>query len=220
MLGERRLAELWSAAASDAHERPARAIVDRMMNGAGSRDDVAVLVLNVRTPFERDSRGRELVQRWSIHTDDGRSVGASRRAFLAALMDHGAASEDVGLAEIVFGELVSNAVRYAPGPIEVIVDWSGPDPVLHVLDSGPGFHHIAIAPPDPLSESGRGLFIVSSLTHDFRVSTEPAGGSHARAVLRMESRQLVNLRYDQMRYPPLHALGYGGGISADGPASR
>jgi hypothetical protein len=41
-----------------------------------------------------------------------------------------------------------------------------------------------------LSESGRGLFIVSSLSHDFHVSKRPQGGSHARAVLSWQRRRL------------------------------
>jgi anti-sigma regulatory factor (Ser/Thr protein kinase) len=130
-----------------------------------------------------------------------------------ALLEHGADAEDVAVAEIVFGELVSNAVRYAPGPLEVIVDWSGPDPVLHVLDAGTGFRQISIVPPDLLSESGRGLFIVSALTHDFRISKDPRGGNHARAVLRMQSRQLVNLRVDALRNPRLHGFGDRVGIA-------
>jgi anti-sigma regulatory factor (Ser/Thr protein kinase) len=207
MSGERRLAELWSATPGDMQDRPAKRIVDRMINGTGTRDDVAVLVLSIRTPFALDSRGRELLQRWSLHTDDGPSVATSRRAFAVALLEHGAASQDVAVAEIVFGELVSNAVRYAPGPVDVIVDWSAPDPVLHVLDGGTGFRQISIVPPDLLSESGRGLFIVSALTHDFRISKDPRGGNHARAVLRMQRRQLVNMRTDALRSPPLHAFG-------------
>jgi PAS domain S-box-containing protein len=215
MWGERRLAELWSAVADDMHDRPAKKIVERMTNGAGARDDVAVLVLDIRAPFDVDSRGRGLLERWSLHTDDGLSVAASRRAFTVALLEHGAALDDVAVAEIVFGELVSNAVRYAPGPLEVIVDWSSPDPVLHVLDSGPGFRQISIVPPDLLCESGRGLFLVSALTHDFRVSKRPRGGSHARAVLRMQRRQLVNIRIDALRRPPLRALSDRVGIAAD-----
>jgi hypothetical protein len=97
----------------------------------------------------------------------------------------------------------------------VIVDWSSPDPVLHVLDSGPGFRQISIVPPDLLCESGRGLFLVSALTHDFRVSKRPRGGSHARAVLRMQRRQLVNIRIDALRRPPLRALSDRVGIAAD-----
>jgi anti-sigma regulatory factor (Ser/Thr protein kinase) len=215
MCGEQRLAELWSAVADDTHDRPAKKIVERMTNGVGARDDVAVLVLDIRTPFGLDFRGRALLQRWSLHTEDGLSVARSRRAITAALLEHGAAPEDVAVAEIVFGELVSNVVRYAPGPVDVIVDWSGPDPVLHVLDRGTGFRQISIVPPELLSESGRGLFIVSALTHDFRISKNPKGGNHARAVLRMQRRQLVNIRTDALRTPPLHAFGDRVGIRAD-----
>jgi len=39
-------------------------------------------------------------------------------------------------------------------------------------------------PINPLSERGRGLFIVSSMTPEFNVTERPRGGSHARAVLR------------------------------------
>jgi anti-sigma regulatory factor (Ser/Thr protein kinase) len=204
--GERKLRELFRSISNDHEDLSATRIVERMTDGAASRDDVAVLVLNVRAPIERDQRGRTLLQRWSLHTGDVRSVTASRRAFAEAFRDHGAADEDVALGELVFGELVGNTVRYAPGAVEVIVDWSGPDPVLHVLDEGPGFRHISILPPDVLSESGRGLFIVRSLTHDFRVSGGPNGGSHARAVLRMRSRQLIDLQANAIPSAPLHAF--------------
>jgi GAF domain-containing protein/anti-sigma regulatory factor (Ser/Thr protein kinase) len=202
--GEVRLGEIFRDVIDDNLDHPAQRIVERMMNGAGTRDDVAVLVLNIRTPVARDVRNRELLQRWSLTTDDARSVTESRRAFGDAFRKYGAAGEDVAMAEVVFGELVGNTVRYAPGPIEVIVDWSGPDPVLHVLDGGAGFRHISILPPDLMSESGRGLFIVTALTHDFRVSKGSRGGSHARAVLRMQSRQLVDLDMHAFSSAPLH----------------
>jgi len=190
--GERRLCRIVSRDGIFTSGRPAQAIVERMMNDAAASDDVAVLVVNVCAPLERDEDGRELLQRWSVHTGDMPLVSAARRAFAASFKQRGGVREDVAMAELVFGELVSNTVRYAPGAIEVIVDWSGPEPVLHVLDNGPGFRHISILPPDLLSESGRGLFIVSALTHDFRVSKRAKGGSHARAVLRLQSRQLTN----------------------------
>jgi hypothetical protein len=58
-----------------------------------------------------------------------------------------------------------------------------------------------------MSESGRGLFIVSALTHDFRVAKGAKGGSHARAVLRMRSRQLVDICADALSTTPLSAFG-------------
>ena len=87
--------------------------------------------------------------------------------------------------------------------------------MLHVLDYGPGFRHISILPPDLLSESGRGLFIISALTHDFRVSKRANGGSHARAVLRLQSRQLVNGDARSLSGSLLYALTDGTGIISD-----
>ncbi len=187
---ERRLRALMGDPAIFAGGRPAKTIVERMMDDAVASDDVAVLVVNVCAPGQ--NAAGDLLQRWSLHTGDPESVGVARAAFTAAFEQRGGTLDDVAMAEIVFGELASNTVRYAPGPVEVIVDWSGAEPVLHVLDHGPGFRHISILPPDLLSESGRGLFIVSALTNDFRVSKRAKAGSHARAVLRLQSRQLVN----------------------------
>jgi len=203
--GERRLRAVVAAAEHDG-AGAARAIVQRMTEQGAARDDVALLVVDVRSAAGLDGTGRESLQRWTFRTDDADSVSTARRAFARAFREHGAALEDVAMAEIVFGELTGNVVRYAGGPGEVIVDWSGPEPVLHVLDAGPGFRHIAILPPDLMSESGRGLFIVSALTEDFRVSKRADGGSHARAVLRMKRRQLVNVHDAPFSGSLLHAL--------------
>jgi PAS domain S-box-containing protein len=210
--GERRLQQIFGGIGED--EQPARAIAERMMDGGTAHDDVAVMVLRIGEPLERDAHDRELLRRWSVHTDRMRDVTAARRAFGEAFGEHGATPEDVAMAELVFGELVGNATRYAPGPVDVIADWSGPDPVLHVLDEGPGFRHISILPPDLMSESGRGLFIVSALTHDFRIAKRHHGGSHARAVLRLRSRQLVDVRAESVFSSPLSAFGDLVGITA------
>jgi PAS domain S-box-containing protein len=213
--GENRLRELFGTISEHQNDRPAASIVERMMDGAvGAHDDVAVMVVRFGTPEERDARGREIVQRWSLHTDHIPQVASARRAFGEAFRSRGATPDDVAMAEVVFGELVGNVVRYAPGPMEVIGDWSGLDPVLHVIDRGCGFRHIAILPPDLLSESGRGLFIVSALTQDFRVARGADGGSHARAVLRMRSRQLVDIIPDAPSKTPLSAFGEIFGIIA------
>jgi len=204
--GESRLREILANTATWG-DRPAKSIVESVMNDAGARDDVAALFLTITAPAERDARGRDLLSRWSFATSDGDAAAASRHAFAQAYAERGATLDDVMFAEMVFGELVSNTVRYAPGWVEVVADWSGPDPVLHVIDRGPGFRHISILPPDLLSESGRGLFIVSALTHDFYVSKRATGGSHARAVLRTGSRQLVDRSMDLFARTPLLAFG-------------
>ena len=198
--GENRLRTLVHESPVSQSERAAKALVESVMLGRAARDDVAVLVALVEAP------PAEALQRWSFTTDDIASVGAARAAFRNAFHERGGSPDDVSMAELVFGELVSNTVRYAPGRVEVIADWSGAQPVLHVLDGGPGFRHIAILPPDLLSESGRGLFIVSALTEDFRVSKRPQGGSHARAVLRLQSRQLVSVYGTGLSHSLLHKL--------------
>ena len=88
-------------------------------------------------------------------------------------------------AEIVFSELVSNVVRHAPGPDRGAAGSARPAPVLHVLDEGPGFLHVAKAPVDLMSEDGRGLSVVAALSEEFNVThrPQPLYGSHARAVL-------------------------------------
>jgi serine phosphatase RsbU (regulator of sigma subunit)/anti-sigma regulatory factor (Ser/Thr protein kinase) len=213
--GERRLRDIFGEVAAATHADPARAIVERMMRNEAARDDVAALMLCFGNAVMHDSEGRPLLQRWSLHTDDMHAVSQSRRDFTGALSDRRASFEDVAMAELVYGELIGNTVRYAPGEIDVIVDWSGADPVLHVLDHGPGFRHISILPPDLMSESGRGLFIVSALTQDFRIAKRIKGGSHARAVLRMANRRLVDVQDSVISTAMLSAFGDPVGIISE-----
>ncbi|HET7815897.1 MAG TPA: SpoIIE family protein phosphatase, partial [Candidatus Baltobacteraceae bacterium] len=213
-IGERRLRDILAGPAIFDEPRPAKTIADRVTADGAARDDVAVLVVNViDSAHEPDERRR--LQRWQFDTCDMGAASEARGDFARAFRERGADIDDVATAELVFGELVSNTVRYASGHVEVIVDWSGADPVLHVLDNGPGFRHISILPPDLLSESGRGLFIVSALTHDFRVSKRAGRGSHARAVLRLRSRQLVDSETDVYAGSWLHALTDRAGIVSE-----
>jgi anti-sigma regulatory factor (Ser/Thr protein kinase) len=100
------------------------------------------------------------------------------------LRNAGVREKQLDAAEHVFGELLGNVVRYAPGPIEMILDWAdGTPPVLHVLDRGAGFTFAPKLPSDMLDERGRGLYIVWSLAEDFNVTPRHDGGAHARAVL-------------------------------------
>jgi anti-sigma regulatory factor (Ser/Thr protein kinase) len=118
------------------------------------------------------------------HFDSADALAArqARRVFMRSLSPKYFSENDIANAEIVFGELCGNIARYASGPIEVIVDSSGLQTVLHVLDRGGGFRHISRL-PEPFSEKGRGLFIIASMTTEFTVSQRSGGGSHARAVL-------------------------------------
>jgi anti-sigma regulatory factor (Ser/Thr protein kinase) len=163
--------------------RPAQAIRDAVFRGAPAKDDVAILVMEMSGATADASGNRPPIERRFFDASDAVAGQAARRAFTEGLRARGTDPDCIANAEVVFGELVSNAARYAPGLIEVAVDWTGTAPVLHVLDAGPGVRHVPALPRDVFSESGRGLFIISELSDDFSVAKRPQGGSHARAVI-------------------------------------
>jgi PAS domain S-box-containing protein len=170
-----------------ASPHPAEALRQALLGGTPAKDDVAIMVVGIHPGAEPGLKttdsGAPHVQRWFFATNDAEAAQSARREFGDGLRLRHADEEMLYKAQVVFGELVGNAARYAPGTIEVTVDWTGPLPVLHIFDNGPGFHHIPALPRDVYSESGRGLFIISLMSEDFSVSRRPDGGSHARAVL-------------------------------------
>ncbi len=175
--GCRRLSEtvLRLGAARVAH--PAAAI-RRLVIPDGSSDDVAILV--VSTNFDESER---FLTRSRFDSADAFSARKARRQFAASLSSKSFSENDIANAEVVFGELCGNVARYAPGIVDVVVDRSGLQTVLHILDRGAGFRHFSRLPADPLAEQGRGLFIIASMTAEFTVTQRVGGGSHARAVL-------------------------------------
>lgn len=154
--------------------RPAETLYRSVLKTSAS-DDVVVLTLQLDAP--------EVERRWAFDTSDGETAQHTRHAFVAMLRERGMPAEELATAELIFGELLGNVVRYAPGPIEITFEWNGDPPVLHVLDRGPGFTLVPRLPSDLLSERGRGLYIVWALAEDFNVTERFDGGSHARAVL-------------------------------------
>lgn len=161
---------------------PALALRDALIGDVVAKDDVAILVMGIATG-SMEARHGHLSRRWMFEASDAQAGRRARREFAELLSALGGTYEQVHAAEVVFGELVGNAARHAPGPVEVAVDLSGPAPVLNVLDNGRGFHYIPALPADVYSESGRGLYLISLLSEDFHVSKRAGGGSQARAVL-------------------------------------
>jgi hypothetical protein len=123
---------------------------------------------------------------WSFDSKGAASLGA-RHAFLGCLNSkHTGVPIDLAAAELIFGELLGNVVRHAPGPVEISLDWTDTLPVLHVLDNGPGFRSRRKRerlPVDDWSESGRGLFIVNACAVSFTVRNRHGRGTHASATL-------------------------------------
>ncbi len=172
-VGEERLCATVASAAVMHSGDPARLIRDTVLHD-GVHDDVAVLTVE----FGRSKR-------WTFDARDAMSAHGARSSFVAALRAEGTADGDYLGSEVIFGELIGNVVRHAPGPIDVTLDWSDREPVLHVLDRGPGFVRVP-ALPDMMSESGRGLFIIDTLAREFVASPIPGRGTHVTVRLPVE----------------------------------
>lgn len=130
-------------------------------------DDAAILVVN----FPRGTA-------WQFDADNAKSAQHARGEFLARLQESAAPESDFGAAELIFGELVGNVVRHAPGSIDVTLEWEGSRALLHVIDRGGGFSYTPPAEIDLLREEGRGLWLI----HQFAVFTSieylPRYGTH------------------------------------------
>jgi PAS domain S-box-containing protein len=149
----------------------------------GAQDDVAILTVEWGSlPIKAGG----LLSRWIFDVHDADAAVLVRRAFTQQLQAENISPEDIAMAELVFMELIGNVVRYAPGQVEIVVDWSGVIPVLHAIDHGPGFSHSPKL-PDLFAESGRGIYLIAMLTEEFEILKVPGGGSHACAVLLLGS---------------------------------
>ena len=129
-------------------------------------DDAAVLAINFGT-----------AKRWAFDAENAQ-VAQGARAQLLQYLRAEQADGDFDAAELIFGELVGNVVRHAPGPIEVQVQWKGATPRLHVIDRGKGFRAAIGAPSDLLKESGRGLFLVNALGKNITIEHIARYGTH------------------------------------------
>lgn len=123
----------------------------------------------------------QLEPAWRFVTDDASTAAPARASFTSYLRNRGLEQGAVDAAELIFGELVSNVVRHAAGPIEVEVFWDREGCRLIVRDRGPGF--IARASlPEPYAESGRGLFLITLFGGLTTVERRPGGGSEVTVV--------------------------------------
>ncbi len=105
------------------------------------------------------------------------------------LHEHGASDSDFASAELIFGELIGNAIRHARGKVCVRLDWNAEFPVLSVRDLERHFSQPLDLPNDPFAESGRGLFIVRALAKEFRLTDDEDDGSAACATLPVRRRE-------------------------------
>jgi serine phosphatase RsbU (regulator of sigma subunit)/anti-sigma regulatory factor (Ser/Thr protein kinase)/CHASE3 domain sensor protein len=170
------------AAADGSSSSIARAIFDHVLPD-GASDDVAILAMSIDGAPTHDRRGNAGRNRWTFDAADARAGRRARHELAGLLGERGLSYEHRMTAELIFGEVLSNAVRYAPGEVDVVLDCERDSAVLHVLDRGAGFIVIPRLPSDMMSETGRGLFLISALAEEFNVTKRPGGGAHVRVVL-------------------------------------
>src|SRR6185437_146115 len=111
--------------------------------------------------------------------ENAQAAEHARGEFLEQLRLHTDNAALLTTGELVFGELIGNVVRHAPGPVEIYLDWDAKNrAVIHVIDTGPPFESNRDLPPDILSESGRGLFIIRQVSSHLRVERIAGHGNH------------------------------------------
>lgn len=164
--GTARLREAFLAEATLHTPNPARLLFEALLRG-GARDDVAILGV----AFGRN-------RHWSLDASDAVRAQSARSSFVRHLREEGTPESDYAGAEVIFGELVGNVVRYSPGRVDIDLEWNDESPVLHILDRGEEFTLRPLLPDDLLSETGRGLFIVGTLGEQLAVRSVPGGGNH------------------------------------------
>ena len=150
---------------------PARFIEESCL-GRASDDDVAILTVAF-----------EPTRRWSFDAENAKAAQDARGEFVQFLREHDQDADAIAASELVFGELIGNVVRHAPGAIDIDLDWSNGCAWLHVIDRGHAFQADRMLPQDAMSESGRGLFIVRQLATELKIEHVPGYGNHVTAGL-------------------------------------
>jgi PAS domain S-box-containing protein len=171
--------------------RPARAVQQLVFDGARTRDDAALLLIQFSSvdPKALNSDPSAFVRTWRFHSSDAHTAHTSRREIVGFLRGLAADVRDLFTCELVLGEILANTVEHAPGLVEVSVDWTMPHPLVTVRDSGPGLaNRSARLPDDLLSEDGRGMYLIQALAADVTVKPASGYGTEMRVVLPVNRR--------------------------------
>jgi PAS domain S-box-containing protein len=142
---------------------PAAFVQSRLIRGP-VRDDTAILALR--------SDG---VDHWRFGAADALQAEPARRRLRGWLDER--TTGDHAAAELIYGELIGNVVRHAPGPIDVDVVLDDDCVRLIVQSSGPYIAVQPSLPASPLDECGRGLFIVNALGRSYATRELPFFGN-------------------------------------------
>jgi PAS domain S-box-containing protein len=181
--GERRIDAAMRELAADQIEHLAAALMKAVLAEDEPTDDIAILTVTIdRVAQQLPGEARE----WRFSTGDARTAALVRRE-VGELITAWTGREDIRFAaELAYGELIANVVRYAPGivRVEVSCDAQG-NALLVVDDQGAGFTP-AKRPPDPFAESGRGLILVSGVADEMTIEASPSGGTRVCVAFRSQ----------------------------------
>jgi anti-sigma regulatory factor (Ser/Thr protein kinase) len=148
--------------------------IERAIANEAPRDDIAVLTVNFSCKEKR----------WHFEAADARAAYTLRDDFFSRLKATCQLSEEeLSTCGVIFAELIGNAVRHAPGPLTVSLEYRGNNVLLHVIDKGPGFEFRPLLPENLWDECGRGLYLVATLAYDVEVERIPGLGSHISVTL-------------------------------------
>ncbi|TXS46221.1 PAS domain S-box protein [Streptomyces sp. uw30] len=140
-----------------------RAVVDALVP-ARPHDDVALLMARTRV------LGTEQVADWDLPADPAAVADARKTA--ARMLAEWGLDELAFTTELVVSELVTNAIRYAIGPIRVRLIRERAL-VCEVFDGGATAPHLRH--PRTTDEGGRGLLLVSQFTQRWGTRFVPEG---------------------------------------------
>lgn len=126
--------------------------------------------------MEDDARG------WRAQVSAAREAARLRHAFRDYLEAYADRRSDVPAAESIFGELVVNCARHAPGPLHLAFRWS--DSTLCVTDCCDRLRTWPYSPDDISAETTQlGYRIVNALSVRLVLARDPLGGTRATIVL-------------------------------------
>jgi len=111
-------------------------------------------------------------KQWNFGSGDYKAASAARRQFASYVAQHAMPDSDLAAAQLIFGELLTNALRYGRAPIFAQVRRAGGHALLQVEDAGPCFSLGALCgfvESGEFREGGRGLMIVGVLSPSVRV---------------------------------------------------
>lgn len=129
-----------------------------------------------RLKVEEDAGG------WSLFATEAREGARLRRTFRDYLEHYGHPASDFAAAEAVYGELIGNCVRHAPGEIRIAFTWH--DATLVVTDTLDRLRTWPFSPDDTSAESTHHAYaLISAFTGRIHVTHDPSGGTRASVVL-------------------------------------